>query len=358
MLKETDFSLANLPKVTIAIPTYNEAENIENLINSFLNSTYSNIHEILVGDGGSDDQTEEIVEAITAKNSQVKLIKNPQKIQAYALNLMLNAAKGDIFLRADAHCNYAPDYIEKCVKTLMSTEAQNSGGAQRFVAKKSFQSGIALASKSLLGSGGAPYRNPEYNGYADTVFLGCMWKQALLDVGGYSNQVTNEDAELNQRFLAKNPQSIYVSSEIKVWYYPRETWRSLWNQYFKYGRGRYLTANKHDSKSQLRGKLPFLFVSLMGILLSFDLLFSAFNLYMKELSLFLFLLALGESLRVNITHNKKFIADIWRGSPEQVPSFVSRTFSCWITILTMPIAHFSGYGYQLFRNRILRIQNW
>jgi len=358
MSEKTNFSSINLPKVTIAIPTYNEAENIAGLIDFFLNSTYSNIYEILIGDGGSEDKTREIVEEIAVKNSQIKLIKNPQKIQAHALNLMLNVARGDIFLRADAHCQYAPDYVEQCVKTLMSTQALNVGGAQRFIATTNFQSGIALAAKSLLGSGGAPYRNPEYNGHADTVFLGCMWKKALQDIGGYSDQVTNEDAELNQRFLAKNSQSIYVSSEIEVWYYPRKTWRSLWNQYFKYGRGRYLTANKHDGKSQLRGRLPFLFVSLMIVLLSFDLLFSSFNLYIKELSLFLVLLALGESLRVNLANNRKFITDIWRGTPEKVPSFVSRAFSCWITILTMPIAHFSGYGYQLFRNRILRIQDW
>lgn len=358
MSEKTIFSSTNLPKVTIAIPTYNEEENIAILIKNFSQNTYPNIHEILIGDGGSEDETIKIIEEIAINNPLVKLIINPQKIQANALKLMLSATTGDIFLRADAHCQYASDYVEKCVETLMSNQALNVGGAQRFIAKEKFQAGIALASKSLLGSGGAPYRNPQYDGYADTVFLGCMWKDALLEIGGYSNQVTNEDAELNQRLLAKNPQSIYVSSKIKVWYYPRKTWRSLWNQYFKYGRGRYLTANKHDSKSQLRGKLPFLFVSLMGILLSFDFLVTSINLYMKELSLLLILLALGESLRVNIAHNKKFTTDIWQGSPEQMPSLLSRIFSCWLTILTMPIAHFSGYGYQLFRNRILRIQDW
>ena len=84
--------------------------------------------------------------------------------------------------------------------------------------------------------------DPKYDGYADTVYIGCFWRQALLDVGGFdTTQITNQDAELNQKLLSKSEQAIYISSKIRVWYYPRKTWKSLWIQYFKYGRGRYLT---------------------------------------------------------------------------------------------------------------------
>lgn len=353
-----EFKSINLPKVTIAIPTYNEAQHIENLINSFLTNTYTNIQEILISDGGSTDQTQDLVKQITLNNPQVKLIHNPEKIQSYALNLMLNQALGDIFLRADAHCEYAPDYVEKCVQTLLTTKAINVGGAQRFVAQETFQAGVALAANSLLGSGGAKYRNPQYNGYADTVFLGCMWTKILLELGGYSNQVTNEDAELNQRLLAKNPEAIYVNSDIRVWYYPRNSWKSLWTQYFKYGRGRYLTTIKHTGKSQFRGKLPFLLVSTMIILLCFDLFLSPVNLYIKELLMLGAIAAVVESLRVNCQFQSKFLTEIWHGDIEAAPSFISRWLNCAIAIITMPLAHFSGYGYQLWRNKILQISGW
>jgi succinoglycan biosynthesis protein ExoA len=351
------FSEANLPKVTIAIPTYNEAQNIKSLIDSFLNNTYTNIKEILIADGGSTDKTQDLVRQIALNNPQVKLIDNPEKIQSHALNLMLSQARGDIFLRADAHCQYAPDYVEKCVQSLLNTKAINVGGAQRFVAREAFQAGVALAANSLLGSGGAKYRNPQYNGYADTVFLGCMWRKILLELGGYANQVTNEDAELNQRLLAKSAEAIYVSSDIRVWYYPRNSWKFLWIQYFKYGRGRYLTTIKHSTRSQLRGKLPFLFVSSMIILLCFDFL-SPVNLYIKELFLLGAIAACLESLRVNLQLQSRFIGEIWRGESQLVPSFISRWLTCAIAIITLPLAHFSGYGYQLWRNKILRVADW
>ena len=80
MKEDTQFSLSCLPGVSIAIPTYNEAEYIEKLIYFFIKNTYANIQEILIADGGSTDGTQNIVREIMRKNSQVKLINNPYKI--------------------------------------------------------------------------------------------------------------------------------------------------------------------------------------------------------------------------------------------------------------------------------------
>lgn len=357
--------MENFPTVSIAIPTYNEAEHIEQIVRSFLQPQHPNVVEIFVADGGSQDGTQEIVKNLSLIDSRVKLIHNPLKIQSGGLNLALAAGTGDIFLRADAHCDYAPDYVEKCVEALQNSRADNVGGAQRFVAKNAFQAAVALATQSWLGSGGAKYRDPKYNGYADTVYLGCFWRKALLAVDNSSplnvfdtSQITNQDAELNQKLLDNNPEAIYISSEIKVWYYPRKTWKALWKQYFKYGRGRYLTTIKHPERSQLRGKLPFLFVSTMTLLLCFDLFFSPINLYIKELYLIGLYLVFVESLRVNLKFEKDFLVKFWRADIKKTPSFLNRWWGCTIVMITMPLAHFSGYGYQLVRNKIFRAKNW
>jgi len=367
------------PSVSVAIPAYNETTQIESVIRNFLQTSYPNLIEIFIADGGSTDGTQEIVNKLSQEDSRVKLLHNPLKLQSAGLNLILEQCTGDIFLRADAHSDYAPDYIEKCVEALLQSNALNVGGAQRFVAKTPFQAGIALASKSILGSGGAKYRNPEYSGYAETVYLGCFLKKALIDLKFYdvnatpnedsdlnirlsqcfdTSQITNQDAELNQTLIQKDSRAIYISSDIKVWYYPRKTWKSLLTQYFKYGRGRYRTSNKHKNDSQIRGKLPFLVISAMIFLLVVDLLFSNINLHIVELTPFALLLPSLESLRVNWKYRSNFKTEFWRGSQEEIPSFISRWFFCGITLITMPIAHFSGYGYQLFRHRFLRVDGW
>jgi succinoglycan biosynthesis protein ExoA len=377
MLVESRFK--TFPSVTVAIPTYNEENYIENLVLGFLETSYPNLIEIFVADGGSNDGTQEIVKKVSDKDARVKLIHNPEKIQSAGLNLILSESIGDVFIRIDAHSDYAPDYIEKCIEALLESKASNVGGAQRFVAETSFQAGVALASKSFLGNGGAKYRNPNYTGYADTVYLGCFWKKSLLEIEGYNveansnqdtelnlrlkkvfdtTQITNQDAELNQRLINNNKEAIYIDSKICVWYYPRKSWKSLLIQYFKYGRGRYLTSTKHKRQSQLRGLLPFVFISTVILLLIVDLVFPKLGLPIESLIIIGLILPFLESLRVTLECSKNFDLEIWRGSEDKVPSFFSRWFLCGITLLSMPFAHFSGYSYQLFRNQVLRVNNW
>ena len=352
-------NIANNPTLTVAIPAYNEVANIERIVREFLSTAYPNLIEVFVADGGSTDGTQDIVKNLALEDARVKLLHNPLKVQSAGLNLIIKECTGDIFLRADAHSDYAPDYIEKCVEKLLSSQSLNVGGAQRFVAETAFQSGIAIATKSILGSGGAKYRDPNYNGYAETVYLGCFWKKALQEVSGYSIEATpNEDAELNQKLLQKNQNAIYVSSEIRVWYYPRKTFKSLYIQYFKYGRGRYLTSIKHSVKSQIRGIVPFLVISLTTLLLLIDLLFPHLGLPMEILVIIALLLPFLESLRVTFKLRNSFDSEIWRGDKGKIPSFLSRWFFCGIVLLTMPIAHSLGYAYQLLKHKILGLNGW
>lgn len=346
--------MSTLPSVTIAIPAYNEAAKIEAVVAGFLNQKYPGLVEILVADGGSTDGTQDIVKQIAIRNPAIRLLHNPQRIQSAALNLMLREAKGDIFLRADAHCDYAPDYIQKSVDALTQSGALNAGGAQRFVAETVFQTGVALASRSIFGNGGAKYRDPNYNGSAETVFLGCFWKSDLLQLGGFNIAVhPNEDAELNLRLLDKNPNAVYVSSDIKAWYYPRRSAGSLWKQFFKYGCGRHLTSKRHPGKSPLRTKLPI--IGILVFLLSFVLttLFWGLNIALL-ISLLIIAMPALESVRVALKYNSVFEQDFWRGSQSCCPSLLARCFYCWIALSIMPVAYASGGIFQMIRHNILK----
>src|SRR5262249_45791673 len=93
-----------------------------------------------------------------------------------------------------------------------------------------------------------------------TVFLGAFRRKIFERVGGYdSNAVTNEDAELNQRILASGGK-IYLSRKIVVQYFPRDSFRGLAKQYFKYGRGRARTLLKHRTFPTPRPAIPFAMV--------------------------------------------------------------------------------------------------
>jgi succinoglycan biosynthesis protein ExoA len=250
------------PTVTIAMPAYNEEHYLEACIASVQAQDYPReLIEILVADGGSTDRTRNILAALTATDPRIKLVDNPARLQAAGLGEMVKRATGDIVVRMDVHAEYAPDYVRRCVETLERTGADNVGGAQRAKARTPFQHALCAALASPLGVGGARYRSADAEGYVDTVFLGAFRRRVFETVGLWDpGAITNEDAELNQRILESGGQ-IYLSRDIVVHYFPRESFGALAKQYFRYGRGRARTLLKLGKLPTLRPLLPFALVT-------------------------------------------------------------------------------------------------
>jgi succinoglycan biosynthesis protein ExoA len=248
--------------VTIAMPAYNEEHYIEACIASVQAQDYPReLIEILVADGRSTDRTRDILARLAHADPRIKLIDNPERLQAAGLGKMVKAAAGDVIVRMDVHCEYAPDYVRKCVETLEATGAENVGGAQRAKAKTFFQRALCAALASPLGVGGARYRSADAEGFVDTVFLGAFRRRVFESVGLWDPKaITNEDTELNQRILESGGK-IYLSKDIVVHYYPRDSLQTLAKQYFKYGRGRARTLLKLGRFTNIRPALPFFMVT-------------------------------------------------------------------------------------------------
>jgi succinoglycan biosynthesis protein ExoA len=251
-----------LPRVSIVMPAYNEENYIAACIASVQVQDYPRERiEILVCDGRSTDRTREILAELSASDPRIRVIDNPARLQAAGLGLLVKEATGDIIVRMDVHCEYAPDYVRKCVETLERTGADNVGGAQRAKAKTFFQKALCAALASPLGVGGAKYRSPDAEGFVDTVFLGAFRRKVFETVGLWDpGAITNEDAELNQRILDAGGQ-IYLSRDIVVHYFPRASFKTLARQYYKYGRGRARTLLKLGTFPTLRPLMPFFMVA-------------------------------------------------------------------------------------------------
>lgn len=335
----------------------NEEEHIERVVSKFLDTEYPNLIEILVADGRSKDSTREIVGLLSKKDPRVKLIENPEKYQSFGLNRMIEAAKGEVFLRADGHCFYQDDYVEKCIEVLLETGAKNVGGAQRYKAGNYVQAGIALAVKSFLGNGGAKYMQEDYEGYADTVFLGCFWTKDLRDVGGFNTKnITNQDSELNLRLIEKFGECIYVSPEIKSWYFPRDSFGKLFKQYFRYGRGRFLTKVLHPKSSPVRGMVPFFSLLFLIVFITGDFIIDK-SLYSEYLVIALIFVSILESVRIVLNKKVLINTEIWE-SKEQEPPLILLLISTCVNVVLMQLAHFSGFLYQILRKVFFRKRGW
>lgn len=84
----------NEPLVSIVTPSYNQGEFLEDTILSVKNQTYPKVEHLVI-DGGSDDNTVDILERYEDQY-QLQWVSEPDEGQSDAINKGYNKAKGDI----------------------------------------------------------------------------------------------------------------------------------------------------------------------------------------------------------------------------------------------------------------------
>ena len=103
-----------MPKVSVIIPTYNNARFLAEGIDSVLNQTYKDI-EVIVVDDGSTDETSDIARQYGDK---VKYIRQENKGHAIARNVGLKASTGEYCAFLDADDVWYPEKTELQVRIL------------------------------------------------------------------------------------------------------------------------------------------------------------------------------------------------------------------------------------------------
>jgi succinoglycan biosynthesis protein ExoA len=177
----------------VIVPCRDEQNWVGYCLDSVLASEYpASRMEVVVADGMSRDGTRAIVESYAARDQRVRLIDNPERITPVALNRAVEAARGDIILRLDAHAQIAPEYVRRGVADLDSTGADNVGGAMRTVARDSgpFAEAIRIVLTHQFGVGNSRFRTgSERPRWVDTVFGGCWRRQVFHKIGKFNERL-------------------------------------------------------------------------------------------------------------------------------------------------------------------------
>ncbi len=120
-------------KVSIITATYNSAETITECINSVLNQTYTDIEYIII-DGGSEDDTVNIVAEAAKLNGHIIFNSEPDNGIYDALNKGIAAATGTIigFVHSDDFLADR-DVIASIVETLTAENADGVYGDLHYV---------------------------------------------------------------------------------------------------------------------------------------------------------------------------------------------------------------------------------
>lgn len=224
------------PSVTVAVPVLDEEEHIEACLHAIAAQDYPGDVEIVVVDGGSSDATVRLAAAVAG----VRVVPNPDRIQAAGLNRALAVAEGAVFVRVDARTRLAPDHLTACVRALQRTGAALVGGAQVPTGRSVVSRAVAFAMASRVAVGAARFHRPSASGrWVDTVYLGATWTSTLRSLGGYPLVPVNEDAALAH--CCRRAGGVWMDPAIRSEYVVRTSVRSIVGQYVRYGRGRATT---------------------------------------------------------------------------------------------------------------------
>ena len=115
-------------KVSLVIPAYNEAAHMVHL----LNSIPSHVHEVIVVDDGSSDETA----AIVTDNGAI-LVQHPTNMgKGIAMVSGIKRASGDIVVFMDADLQHHPEDIEQLLEPLFNESADLCIGVRTLGSRK------------------------------------------------------------------------------------------------------------------------------------------------------------------------------------------------------------------------------
>ena len=262
------------PSVTVIVPCYNEEQTIHLLLEALYRQDYDHQNlEIIIADGLSTDSTRQVIQNFQFDHPGllIRIIDNPKKIIPAALNQAIQAARGEIIVRLDAHSMPYPDYISTTVTTLLAGKGDNVGGIWEIQPFRCgdrpasrIARGIAAAAAHPLGAGDAHYRFTRTARAVDTVPFGAFRRDLTYKIGLYNESLlTNEDYEFNLR-IRQHGGKIWLDPAIRSVYFARRTLSSLISQYWRYGYWKAQMLRLNPTSIRWRQGIPPLFVLSLG----------------------------------------------------------------------------------------------
>jgi len=217
------------PFLSVLIPCRNEVRSLGRCLASIVANDYpAERMEVLVVDGASTDGTRKVIADWAACHACIRMVENPQGSTPAALNRGIEAARGDVIARVDAHATLATTYLSRAVAYLETSGADHVGGLMRTRAQREgpWAGPVVAALTHPFGVGPSRFRTSspkpgEEPRWVDTVFGGCWRREVFERVGRFNERlVRGQDMEFNQR-LRRAGGKILLAPELVSEYYAR-----------------------------------------------------------------------------------------------------------------------------------------
>ncbi|MHA1800044.1 MAG: glycosyltransferase [Candidatus Helarchaeota archaeon] len=277
------------PFVSIVLAVRNEEDTIKKCIEAILNQDYPhNCYEILVIDGLSEDDTQNIVLDLIKKNKdRIKLLMNQEKSAAFGRNIGILESKGEYVGILHGRGIVNKNWISNLTQILM--QGDETIAAAGCIALTANKTAITEAEEVVLSSSFGGFRTATSKIIskekkpqifeAESIGVSLYKKSILLKVGLYDEKLfSGEDFELNYR-IRKAGYKILGSTSAIINYYRRTTLGSFKSRLYNFGQGRACIIKKHRDSFKFFYLIPSFFAI-------FVIIFGLFNLLTLILNVF------------------------------------------------------------------------
>ncbi|HWR83785.1 MAG TPA: glycosyltransferase [Candidatus Deferrimicrobium sp.] len=236
--------------IAVIMPVLNEEKFIGQTLEQIYHQEFpADKVEIVIADGGSTDRTREIAESFKSRFGSLKVLDNPVRRPSSGRNVGVKNSTAPYVVVMDGH-TFIPSkhLLRDIIQFFKTTGAACLCRPQPLTPPdiNPFQKAVSLCRGSALGHKPGSEIYSDFEGEVDPTSSGAMYARSLFDEIGYFDEQYDacEDVDFNFRIRKAGLRS-FLSPRLKVLYYPRATFRGLWRQMMRYGRGRFQFAMKH-----------------------------------------------------------------------------------------------------------------
>jgi len=247
------------PRVAVLVPGFNEETVIVRTVRSVLNSTYPNLHVVVIDDGSTDRTAEVAREAYGPEiaSGKVAVLSKPNGGKAAALNFAVEHLTEEFYVGIDADTVIAPDAIAKLMPhfedPLVGAVAGNAKVGNRVNLWTRWQALEYITSQN--------FERRALNLFnVVTVVPGAIgaWRtEPVKKAGGYPLNTVAEDADLTMSLLEQGLKVVYEDRALAFTEAPINA-NGLMRQRFRWSFGTLQAVFKHRG-AFLRNKAMGLF---------------------------------------------------------------------------------------------------
>jgi len=227
-------SVLHPPFISIIVPVYNRADEIDDFLSSFEKQTKNNF-EVIVVDDGSTDSTKQVVEQHSS-NLDLRYFFQQNKGPGAARNLGMENAKGDIFVFIDSDCTVPDNYIENLSQHLEHKEFDAFGGPDTCRDDfPPFLKAINYSMTSCIGTGGTRgSKGKQLTKYYPRSFNMGIKRVVFETIGGMNSLRHGQDMEFSNRIYNAGFKVTYFD-DVKVYHKRRTNLKKFFKQIFNWG---------------------------------------------------------------------------------------------------------------------------